>query len=383
MRHLVFLYMMFGLLLACSADKSATSSDGSVNVISDGNNQISDSANSNDGSLIPDLDECAAISESAENNYQPVDVIFAIDNSKSMGDEIVEVQKNMNRFSQMVADQNLNMRIIMISCLPEQCDHDNSFGICIDAPVGAQGGCALTPADDNNLPDYLHINDRLPSQKGLEWIVAHYDDYKSALRDEAVRHIVVISDDTEEWSATQFETELLKVDPKFSGYYFHSIYSFMSKEDACAIGSQEPCCTYAAPAGEGTVYRELVTKTGGVGADLCLQDFDPVFDALGAKVITSAKLSCEWTIPPVPNGETLDPNKVNVVFTDGNNDSHLIGRVQGAEDCVNVTNGWYYDVAVNPTKVIVCPQTCTWIQGDPAASMAIEFGCETEIARIR
>jgi hypothetical protein len=378
MRYALVCALLCWLVPACDDDSPGTGTlDGTTRRDGSGGGD-----GSRDGSGAIDFKTCAGVTEKADNSYQPVDVILAIDNSKSMGDEIAEVQANMNRFSKLVADKNLDMRIIMVSCLPGQCDHQNSNGICIDAPVGKAGGCAATPANDNNPPGYTHVNERVPSRKGLQWIVDHYDDYKSMLRADAVRHIVVISDDTEEWTATQFETALLAKDPKFKGYLFHAIYSFKSKEDACQVSNTEPCCSYAAPGGEGTVYRELVTKTNGVGADLCKQEFDPVFDALGAKVVATAKLSCRWTIPPVPQGETFDPNKVNVIFTDGSAKKTVIGKVGGAADCSKVAHGWYFDDPKAAKAVLVCPQTCSWIQGDSAARIDLEFGCQTELAPI-
>ena len=191
----------------------------------------------------------------------------------------------------------------------------------------------------------------------------------------------MISDDNDEIAAAAFNDTLLARDPSLAGYHFHSIYSFLSKEAACDLGTGEPCCTYAAPSGEGTAYRELVTLTGGVGADLCLQDFDPVFDAIAGAVVASARLNCEWEIPPPPDGEELDPDLVNVDFFDGT-ETHAIGYVSSADRCSLVAQGWYYDDAVAPASILVCPQTCEWIQGRPGAQIVIKFGCETEEAII-
>jgi hypothetical protein len=197
----------------------------------------------------------------------------------------------------------------------------------------------------------------------------------------AVTHFVVISDDGDEYTAQQFKDALAALSPPVQNYHFHGIFSFMSKEDACAISSSEPCCTYAAPDGEGVTYKELVADTGGVAANLCDQDFDPVFQQFATSVIASAKLSCEWVIPPPPQGEALDPNRVNVDFIDADDNRTRLGRVDGAADCANVEHGWYYDDPLKPTKVLVCPDTCAWIQGKPGARIDIQFGCATEIAQ--
>lgn len=326
---------------------------------------------------------CASVTETAQNTYQPVDIVLAIDNSPSLLDEINATRANMNKFSKMIGDSGLDHHIVLVSCLPGDCENDKFHGICIDPPLGKTGGCTAVPPDDTNPPNYLHVSTKVPSRKGLERIITTYPEWKSMMRPNTARHIVMISDDTDEYTSTQFNDALLKLDPDFTGYQFHGIFAFKSKEDACAIGTSEPCCTYAAPGGEGVPYKELVKLTGGVQADLCQQIFDPVFNQIATSVIKSAKLSCEWALPDPPAGEKLDPKLVNVEFIDDNNTSTVFGKVPTAADCSKVSgDAWYYDNDTTPTKVIVCPQTCTKIQGQLAARIVIHFGCKTEIAPI-
>ncbi len=326
---------------------------------------------------------CVAVTEHAENTMGPATVLLFIDNSPSMRDEIMWTRDNMNTFSQTIEDAGLDLQVVVIGCMEEgDCDgHPNAWGICIPAPLGAVGGCDDPPPyQDTNLPEYLHIDLRIPSVKGFERVIDTYDQWKEMLRPNTPLHIVGISDDTEEYSAAQFNTELLALDPSLAGYFFHAIYSFQSKEAACLIGDTEPCCEFAAPNGEGVPYRDLANMTGGVSGDLCDQAFEPVFQQFANAVIESATLSCEWIIPPPPDGETLDPGMVNVLFINGDDESTLIGKVDSAADCSGVTNGWYYDDPNSPTMVLVCPQTCEWIQGQEGSKIDIQFGCETEYA---
>jgi hypothetical protein len=302
-------------------------------------------------------------------------VVFAIDNTPSMYNEIEEVRANMNRFSQMVADQGLDLHIVLIACRTQECigNHDNWHTICVDPPVGS-GVC---PDDDSNPPGYLHVDHRIESMKAFENLVDTFPDWSPTLRGGSAKHVVVLSDDREEWTATQFYEEFTALDARLAGFQFHAIYSYLSKEDACALPG-DPCCDYAAPGGEGVAYRELVEMTGGVGANLCLQDFDPIFDVLASTVIESATLSCEWEIPEPPEDEELAPDLVNVEFVDGEGDAHLIHRVESEAQCDQAAQGWYYDDPFEPTHVHVCPQTCTWIQGHEGAQIHIVFGCESE-----
>lgn len=327
------------------------------------------------------FDECTGVTETAGNTYGPVDVVFFIDNSPSLEDEIAEVRANMNAFSDDVANSGVDHRIVIISCLPGDCGNENFFGICIDEPLGTPGACDSYPAtDDSNLPMYLHVSERIPSVKGLQRTIETYPEWQSMLRPGAPTHFVAVSDDNEEMTAAWFEQELLALNPDFSDFIFHGIFSYLGKEDACAISDSEPCCTYAAPNGEGTVYKDLVAMTGGVSGDLCEQDFDPVFDALGTAVVGSAQLSCEWLIPDPPENMTLDPSLVNFIFTDDDGVETVIGKVDSAADCGSVEHGWYYDDPDAPTMIYVCPQTCDWIQGFEEASVEIQFGCESAMA---
>ena len=66
----------------------------------------------------------------------------------------------------------------------------------------------------------------------------------------------------------------------------------------------------------------------------------------------------------------IDPNRVNVIFDDGN-EAVTLPNYDDADDCEG--RGWYYDDADNPTEVILCPDACGFIEG----SIEIEFGCDT------
>jgi hypothetical protein len=45
-----------------------------------------------------------------------------------------------------------------------------------------------------------------------------------------------------------------------------------------------------------------------------------------------------------------------------------------------VPGGWHYDSATDPTRIIVCPQTCDTITAIPNATVHVLFGCATEPA---
>jgi hypothetical protein len=101
--------------------------------------------------------------------------------------------------------------------------------------------------------------------------------------------------------------------------------------------------------------------------------------------IQTTKVVCEYEIPPPPPGATFDKNKVNVAFTNDTGVEKIL-QVPSAADCGTFGNkGWYYDDPKVPTKILVCPGTCTEIQsgsdaGTSTRRVDIILNCATEIA---
>lgn len=310
--------------------------------------------------------ECAAITEMAMNKKQPADIIFVIDNSGSMDTEIASVQSNMNAFSTKIINSGIDVHVILLSA---------QDSICIDPPLGS-GGC---PVKDNNPPKLLHVNTSIGSNDALQKVIAHYPDYKDALRPDASTHVVVVTDDNSDLGANAFDTMFKALDPGFADYKLHAICGAKDSGDILWCAQNALCCAFTAD--KGSVYLDLINKTGGEWGDLCLQDFTPVFNVLSTEVIQNATLACEWVIPDPMGDDPIDFGKVNVDFDDGMNNVQTIGKVESEADCANVSDGWYYDDPMKPTKIYVCPQTCAKIQGVKDAKINIKFGCETVIAQ--
>lgn len=320
---------------------------------------------------------CQAISSQAEAQLQPADIIIAVDTSGSMDEESAEVQANLNNFASIIINSGIDAHVILIA--------DTS--VCIPTPLGS-GQCN---GADEKLPGYQHVNQGVGSTNALQLIVQTYPQWKASLRAGATKTFAVVSDDDSDMSAVDFTNQLLALDPPtFQGFKFDAIVSSTSP-DSCLTGGcffncggcNNPCCNkamFCAPlaAAEGTVYKQLVQQTTGVIGDLCAQDFDPVFQGMATSVVQSAELSCEYDIPPPPMGEALDPNKVNVNFTPGGGASTPILRVDNPGAC-GMLGGWYYDDPAKPTKIIMCPSTCSTLKADKMGKVDVLFGCETVV----
>ncbi len=121
---------------------------------------------------------------------------------------------------------------------------------------------------------------------------------------------------------------------------------------------------------------DAIAKGGGTGQAFIVSTSDPqqtavdFRSALGA--IRGSSLGCDYPIPSPPAGQALDYGAVNVVFTPS---TGAPATLPYDRDCA--TSGWRYDDVQNPTRIEICPSACTAISGDPAGSIAVEFGCAT------
>ncbi len=303
--------------------------------------------------------QCAAFTVEAENQVQPSDIVIAIDQSGSMDQETNWVKDQLSGFAAQIIASGIDVHVVVIAGKP-----GSENGFCVPAPLGS-GSCP----NDDALPALLHVDKHVDSHDALVRILNAYPMYQQVLRPNASKHVVVISDDdSDDMSASTFHAYVTTADPSFANYTFH------------AIASSSDYCPFAAE--EGKVYKQLVSMTQGVFGDLCLQNFQPVWDQLSTQVIAGATLTCAWEIPSPPEGESFATNEVNVQATIDGNVSAL-GYVADVSQCANVSEGWYYDNPAQPTQVLVCPNTCSSLQAANTAKIDISFGCETILAAPR
>lgn len=305
----------------------------------------------------PDLptSTCETLQLVGETTIKPVDILFAIDTSGSMSQEAASVVANMNDFSAQIVASGADARVVLIA----------ADSMCIDPPLGS-GQC--DGADDN--PDrYLHVGEVVNSTDSLDVILETSDQWIGFMRPDAARHVVVVSDDNATMKPEQFHAKFTAL-PGSAGYTFHAIVSALDPDGEC--GSDPACCDLTAD--EGTVYLQLIAKTGGVFGDLCDQDFAPVFAALAAHIVETAPIGCTWPLPP-PGEDAYDYAAADVRFTlDGAAYSDM-NRVADLVACPTGVPAWYYDDPETPTQLLACPWTCDLLTASPAASVAIDLPC--------
>lgn len=320
------------------------------------------------------IGDCKAESEAAEVNRQGADIIWVVDNSCSMADEAEAVRSNMNRFTQRLSDEGIDVHLVLISatsdgsmpmlcpdgdwmCLLNQALSGLNFGICIDAPFGS----GMCPAD-SKAPNYLHVPNVVGSWDALVQIINSYPMYSSMMRPGAAKHFVVVTDDeSTQMDAATFTQGVNGLDPTlFASWKMNAIYAMSMCPNAAAVGN---------------VYKTLIDQTGGVGSDLCMTDFDPVFDVLAQHVAATAEIACDFPIPEPPAGQDLDPHKVNVRFTTPGGAAVDVAKIPEGETC-DGREGWYYDNDAAPTKVISCEASCAGFRAS-GGKVEVLFGCSS------
>lgn len=343
---------------------------------------------------------------------RPVDIIIAIDQSASMGEEIAGVIANINtRLASVLASNRVDYRVIFVG---------GQF--CIEPPLGASAtapGCY-----DSNPPRYFHANAPVNSSDALTLLLWTYDGfYKQAntctkvaqpgvrwsdkLRFDAQKVFIVVTDDDPvsfsyasqgcssttycanwqcptyadrqaDWGGADFATELYKLQP--AGMFgtagnpkwiFHAIVSvdrqYNPAEPVTALNN---VCSFSGNTGEtsGTEYQKLARLTGGTRFPTCNTDYSPVFQKISNSLIP---LACEFDLRSTGVG-TADFSAVQVSWSADGGVGMPIARDE-SQPCQLGANG--YQVVDQGQRVVLCGAACDAVRTTEGAALNVTVGC--------
>lgn len=337
---------------------------------------------------------CASVKAQATLEKKPVDVVFIIDNSGSMTDEIVGVQNNINKnFADIMGKSGLDYRVIMVT------SHGPASGrqsVCISKPLSSVNCSPTVPnAPGNNPPRFYHYSVEVESYDSLTRALqtfngAQKDQFNLApmgwqtwLRTDALKVFIEITDDRSEVSAAEFDRQILAKSPMHFGtamnrnYVFHSIIGLKENSPATKAWAptdpiQSQLCTRGGGAvNAGTEYQQLSILTKGLRFPICEHaSFDAVFNNVAMGVISGAKVACDFPLPPPPAGQQIDPDSVLLEYSPGGGGpSQTFKKVAGPGACM--PNAFYID----KDRVYICPAACTTVQADVKAKVDVLFDC--------
>ena len=358
--------------------------------------------------------DCAAVELESEQTLKPTDVIFVIDNSGSMSEEIDSVELNIDQnFTNIITASQVDWKVVMVT------NHGNSlYDVCIGPPLSGTTDCTQQPVE---IPgQFRHYSVDVQSHDSLCIILdtfygsnaggeadeygAHPNGWGQFLRQEAVKAFVEISDDgivcthngntyddndndpDGKQVAIDWDKDLLALAPFQFGsvaqrnYLFYSIVGLAQNNPATDPWEWfDPIQTSTCGSGcvaPGTGYQYLSKGTQALRFPVSqYASYDAVFNGIAAGIIEGVQLPCEIDVEPPMNGQMLDWNTVDVEYTPGDMMSPTETFVDvGAEAaCGASTNGYYVDTVEN--KVFLCPLTCNRLEGDLGAEIGVFLQC--------
>lgn len=340
---------------------------------------------------------CATTRAAVELVREPVDIIIALDNSGSMGDEARAVESNINgSFAEILEQSQVDYRVILISEHRERASQDTA--VCITRPLSSLSDC---PAEQPALSDrFFHYSASIGSGNSFRVLLETFggeraDDFGLApagwsawLRPGAKKVFLEFSDDNANSSATEFLASLTELAPDAFGpapnqvrFVWHSIVGLA--ERAVATDPYDPVdpiedreCT-GRVFNAGTTYQELSRLTGGLRFPICEFDgYGAVFRRIAEDVAEDRGVACAFAIPESPAGRDLDLEKVAVSYQPGSGGAPLgFGRVEDAAVCG--ADAFLVDAA----GVHLCPEACDVVRNDARAIVDVLFTCRDTLLR--
>ena len=307
---------------------------------------------------------CASDEQAASEVTAPVDIIFVIDNSFSMTEEIDGIQSNINEnFAKIIENSNVDYRLIMLT---KHGSSKSNQSVCIATPLSGHS-CSPVPKEPLLTDKFKHYSVEVGSWDSFDIIINSYDrqdslglaknGYSEWLRPEAFKVFLEFSDDRNEsfrWeNASDFDAGLLALSEEQFGtadkrkYVFHSIVGLKSKDandPSLPHLPDDPFETVrCSSAAESTApdYQELSILTGGLRFPICEPDhYDVIFQEAAAGIVEKVKLPCAINLP-TPNGDLqTNPEKMLLKYKPGGTTLvERFDRVSDASQCG--VGGWY------------------------------------------
>ena len=363
------------------------------------------------GGLTED-DACAMqVARARRGPSKPLDVIFVIDNSSSMADEIQAVRDNINdSFAALIEASGADFRVIMLSQF-------GSLGsdVCIEPPLAASECSAGLGVAGTNGARFFHYNVLVDSNNPLCKLLQHFDEpdqngrtpngWQEYLRPDAHKAFIMITDDSASCAyedddvnvrfggaeadpfedALMFHSALLAKAPEQFGvppdvrYQFFSFVGMHPSEPENAPyfpheGLVQDRCDTAA--GVGLLYQALSVITDSLRYPVCEgRGFDAVFRVLAQNVVESIKAECTFEIPPAPANQQIDRTTISMRYQSGTaqGDAVMFDQVAGDDACSDhafyILNG----------KLELCADACAIVQADPGAEVEVLYDCLAQV----
>ncbi len=232
-------------------------------------------------------------------------------------------------------------------------------GTC-DPTVFAAPAVGMTALPDTRFGDVLDqtsLDDGTPTRPALEGAVAYADQIAASQGSDGKVAIVLVTDGQPNVCDSSVGAVSLVAKSALSKYPTYVV----------GIGNTGNLDQIAQAGGTSKAFVVSGTDPGKTQDDLVRAMAD----------IRQSALSCDYKIPLPPAGETLDKDKVNVVYSPKGGAAQTLSY--------NATcsggSGWRYDDASAPTRILMCEGSCGTIKSQPG-QVDVAFGCATRTAAV-
>ncbi len=334
---------------------------------------------------------------------QPLDMFIMLDQSGSMKDDKIsgggnkwdEVTTALNSFLSQPGMDGISVGLQFFGLPPSQnCDQYSGTSCTANSDCGTcgpcnirhgSGTCAGANSQDSDSCDPAVYNSAAVAIAPISQaaapiasaIQAHADtqtstptlpalqgaiQYASAWATAHPEHVVIVVFATD-GEPTECDVSLTNIDAAAAAGASATpkILSFV-----IGVGSSLDNLNGIAQAG-GTTSAFIVDTSGNVNTQFLA----------ALNQIRGQAVGCTYLIPSPPSGQQLDYNQVNVQFSNGSAGTTDFVQVSSASACGTRTNAWRYDDPTSPTQIILCPDTCTAVEGAASGTVEVVLGCHT------
>lgn len=311
-----------------------------------------------DAGMRPDrgFDECTGMDFVAESRNAPIDIIWVIDNSGSMGEEASEIQARLNDFVVAIGAAGIDdYHVVMVTQL--------GF-LSIPDPLGS------------DTSRFRFVDTNVQSHDSFERLLERLPSFLDFLRPGAATHVIFVTDDESDMGAGEFEAAMRgMIGREFTAHAIASPPGSTHRMPPFPITL--PGCD--GPGGEaadnGDIYWDLAGRTGGLTLSICTSEWSILFDNLLLTIAVPTRIPCAFAIPEPPEGMEFDPNLVNLVYTPSSTGVPMTIPRSATGDCLGAGFSWAYDNPTAPTQILLCTAACSAVEGDPAGLVRVQLGC--------
>ena len=304
-----------------------------------------DASTAVDGSMdaaLPRDPRCTTRRLRKGERFEPVDMVWVVDSSRSMADEQSRIQETMNKFVSDAEARHFDVRLVMVT-------NRN----IVPPPLGTDSS------------RYRFVQREVGSEEPLQALIDEFSRFADFLRFEAALHFVIVSDDDSDLPAADFKRQ---VDERvLRPYTVHAVVSPDVGGEPCRSAQQTQQCesgnartrAVCGAADIGRQYNALAEQTGGEEISICVDDWREVFGPL-LEAVTPTAIPCSIELG---SGPELPSTRVEIKHGES---SQTLQQVAGPLGCEGQRGGYYFvDRELGP-ELTLCPEACSATTGDDA-----------------